>query len=131
MSKKMNKNLSHVFSLDSIAVVEAPIGTDPATLIEQAKRKLIQQIQEDECCIVFENFECVEKEHMMSKKMKAYEIRYRPDEPMADMKNVVVVSVSKSQAIIDLVNEDNVYWVDNIRKLTEFEVDTSTNNLGK
>lgn len=70
----------------------------------------------------------------MSKKMKAYEIRYRSDNAGtsdADIENVVVVSVSKSQAIIDLVNENSYYcWIDNIRKLTEFEVDTSTNNLG-
>jgi hypothetical protein len=60
----------------------------------------------------------------MSKKMKAYEIRYRPDNAGtsdADMKNVVLVSVSKSQAIIDLVNEDNPAWIGSIRKLAEFD----------
>ena len=51
----MNKNISYDFSLDSIIVVDAPIGTDPDTLFEQAKQKLIQRIQEDDVTIVFEN----------------------------------------------------------------------------
>ena len=48
-------NVSYDFSLDSIVVVDAPIGTNPDTLIEQAKQKLIQRIQEDDVSIVFEN----------------------------------------------------------------------------
>jgi hypothetical protein len=51
----MNKNISYDFSLDSIVAVDAPIGTDPDTLIEQAKQKLIQRIFEDDCTMVFEN----------------------------------------------------------------------------
>ena len=51
----MNKNITYDFSLDSIVAVDAPIGTDPDTLIEQAKRKLIQRIQEDDVTIVFES----------------------------------------------------------------------------
>jgi hypothetical protein len=51
----MNKNVSYDFSLDSLVVVDAPIGTDPDTLIEQAKQKLIQRIQENDVSIVFEN----------------------------------------------------------------------------
>ncbi len=50
-----SKNVSYDFSLDSIVAVEAPIGTDPDTLIEQVKQKLIQRIQEDDVTIVFEN----------------------------------------------------------------------------
>jgi len=55
MEKMMNKNITYDFSLDSIVAVDAPIGTDPDTLIEQAKRKLIQRIQEDDVTIVFES----------------------------------------------------------------------------
>lgn len=51
----MSKNVTYDFSLDSIVAVDAPIGTDPDTLIEQAKQKLIQRIQEDDVTIVFEN----------------------------------------------------------------------------
>ena len=51
----MNKNISYDFGLGSIVAVDAPIGTDPDTLIEQAKQKLIQRIQEDDVTIVFEN----------------------------------------------------------------------------
>ena len=59
----------------------------------------------------------------MSKKMKAYQILYRPDNANTDMNYVVVISVSKSEAIIDLVNADNVYWIESIRSYPEFEVD--------
>ena len=51
----MSKNISYDFGIDSIVAVDAPIGTDPDTLIEQAKKKLIQRIQEDDVTIVFEN----------------------------------------------------------------------------
>ena len=51
----MSKIISYDFSLDSIVAVDAPIGTDPDALIEQAKQKLIQRIQEDDVTIVFEN----------------------------------------------------------------------------
>jgi len=51
----MSKNVSYDFGLDSIVAVDAPIGTDPDTLIEQVKEKLIQRIQEDDVTIVFEN----------------------------------------------------------------------------
>ncbi len=51
----MNKNVTYDFGLDSIVAVDAPIGTDPDTLIEQVKQKLIQRIQEDDVTIVFEN----------------------------------------------------------------------------
>ena len=50
----MSKNVYYDFSLDSIVAVDAPIGTDPDTLIEQAKQKLIQRIQEDDVTIVFD-----------------------------------------------------------------------------
>jgi hypothetical protein len=51
----MSKNVSYDFGIDSIVAVDAPIGTDPDTLIEQAKQKLIQKIREDDVTIVFEN----------------------------------------------------------------------------
>lgn len=51
----MSKNISYDFGLDSIVAVDAPIGTDPDTLIEQVKQKLIQRIQEDDLTVVFEN----------------------------------------------------------------------------
>ena len=51
----MSENVSYDFSLDSIVAVDAPIGTDPETLIGKAKQKLIQRIQEDDVAIVFEN----------------------------------------------------------------------------
>ena len=50
----MSKNVYYDFSLDSIVAVDAPIGTDPDTLIGQAKQKLIQRIQEDDVTIVFD-----------------------------------------------------------------------------
>ena len=51
----MSKNVAYDFSLDSIVAVDAPIGTDPETLIERVKEKLIQRIREDDVTIVFEN----------------------------------------------------------------------------
>ena len=51
----MSKMVSYDFSLDSIVAVDAPIGTDPDTLIEQVKEKLIQRLREDDVTIVFEN----------------------------------------------------------------------------
>ena len=55
MEMTMSKNVYYDFSLDSIVAVDAPIGTDPDTLIEKAKQKLIQRILEDDVTIVFEN----------------------------------------------------------------------------
>ena len=52
---EMSKNVTYDFGLDSIVAVDAPIGTDPDTLIEQVKEKLIQRIREDDVTIVFEN----------------------------------------------------------------------------
>ena len=51
----MNINVSYDFSVDSIVVVDAPIGTDPDTLIEQAKQKLIDRIREGDITFRFEN----------------------------------------------------------------------------
>ena len=58
----------------------------------------------------------------MSKKMKAYDLVYRPDNANTDMKWVVVISVSNSEAIIDLVNAVDVYWIDSIQR-SMYEVD--------
>lgn len=51
----MNKNVSYDFSLDSIVAVDAPIGTDPDTLIAEVKLKLVDRIMSDDVSIVFEN----------------------------------------------------------------------------
>ena len=51
----MNKMVSYDFSVDSIVAIDAPIGTDPETLIRSAKIKLIERINEDDITIVFEN----------------------------------------------------------------------------
>ena len=51
----MSKMVSYDFSLDSIVAVDAAIGTDPDTLIEQVKEKLIQRILEHDVTIVFEH----------------------------------------------------------------------------
>lgn len=42
----MSNKVSYDFSVDSIVAVDAPIGTDPDTLIEEAKQKLIERIEE-------------------------------------------------------------------------------------
>ncbi len=51
----MNKNISYDFSVDSIVAIDAPIGTDPETLIKSAKIKLIERINENDITLVFEN----------------------------------------------------------------------------
>tara|TARA_R100000005_G_scaffold46419_1_gene22122 strand:+ start:786 stop:998 length:213 start_codon:yes stop_codon:yes gene_type:complete len=51
----MTNNVSYDFSVDSVVVVDAPIGTDPDTLIEEAKQKLIERIQEGDITFRFEN----------------------------------------------------------------------------
>ena len=47
------------FHIDSIVCVHAPVGTDTDTLIEQAKQKLIDRINNDDitfiCDNIFEN----------------------------------------------------------------------------
>lgn len=51
----MSNNVSYDFSVDSVVAVNAPIGTDPDTLIEQVKQKLIERIREDDITFRFEN----------------------------------------------------------------------------
>jgi hypothetical protein len=51
----MSKNVSYDFSLDSIVAIDAPIGTDPDTLIEQVKQKLVERILNNEVEFRFEN----------------------------------------------------------------------------
>jgi len=53
--KKMSNKVSYDFGIDNIVAVEAPIGTDPDTLIEQAKAKLIERIQDGDVTFQFEN----------------------------------------------------------------------------
>ena len=55
----MSRKVSYDFVLDSCVAVDAPIGTDPETLIEQAKAKFVQRILEDDVTVSFENiFDC-------------------------------------------------------------------------
>ena len=51
----MSKNVSYDFTVDSIVSVDAPIETDPETLIRSAKIKLIERINENDVTITFEN----------------------------------------------------------------------------
>ena len=51
----MSKMVTYDFSVDSIIAVDAPIGTDPETLIRSAKIKLIERINENDITISFEN----------------------------------------------------------------------------
>jgi hypothetical protein len=51
----MSNKVSYDFAVDNIIAVDAPIGTDPDTLVEQAKQKLIERIQEGDITFTFEN----------------------------------------------------------------------------
>ncbi len=51
----MDNKISYDFTLDSCVAVDAPIGTDPETLIDQAKAKFLERIIANDVCIVFEN----------------------------------------------------------------------------
>ena len=51
----MSNKVSYDFTLDSCVAVDAPIGTDPETLIEQAKAKFVQRILDNDVEINFEN----------------------------------------------------------------------------
>lgn len=50
----MSNKVSYDFTLDSCVAVDAPIGTDPETLIEQAKAKFIDRILDGDIVVVFE-----------------------------------------------------------------------------
>ena len=52
----MSKMISYDFNIDSLVSVEAPIGTDPDTLIEQVLAKLITRAVEKDLLITFEDF---------------------------------------------------------------------------
>ena len=56
----MSKMISYDFNVDSCISVEAPIGTDPDTLIEQVLAKLICRAtgnsEDGELTITFEDF---------------------------------------------------------------------------
>ena len=47
--------VSYDFSIDNLIAVDAPIGTDPDTLFEQAEQGLIERIREGEITFRFEN----------------------------------------------------------------------------
>ena len=51
----MSNKVSYDFVLDSCVTVDAPIGTNPETLIEQAKAKFIERILSNEATVTFEN----------------------------------------------------------------------------
>ena len=50
----VNKNVTYDFTVDSIVSVDAPIGTDPETLIRSAKIKLIERINENDVTLIFD-----------------------------------------------------------------------------
>jgi len=50
----MTRNVTYDFTIDSIVSVSAPIGTDPETLIEYAKKSLIQRVKENDITLVYE-----------------------------------------------------------------------------
>lgn len=52
----MAKIISYDFNIDSLISVDAPIGTDPDTLIEQVLEKLICRAKEKDLTITFEDF---------------------------------------------------------------------------
>ena len=51
----MKKMVNYDFSVDSVVSVEAPIGTDPESLIRSAKIKLVHRINDNDVDLVFEN----------------------------------------------------------------------------
>ena len=51
----MSDKVTYDFGIDSLVAVDALIGTDPDTLIEQATQKLIEKIQEEDITFRFEN----------------------------------------------------------------------------
>lgn len=51
----MTNNVSYDFSVDNVVAVDAPIGTDPDTLIEQVKQRLIHKIREGDIAFRFES----------------------------------------------------------------------------
>ena len=51
----MSNKVSYDFVLDSCVAVDAPIGTNPETLIEQAKAKFVERILSNDVTVAFEN----------------------------------------------------------------------------
>ena len=49
------QKIAYDFTLDSCVAIDAPIGTDPDTLIEQAKAKFVERILDNDITVVFEN----------------------------------------------------------------------------
>ena len=52
----MSNTISYDFNIDSLVSVEAPIGTNPDTLIEQALLELIRRAANKDLTITFEDF---------------------------------------------------------------------------
>ncbi len=52
----MSNTISYDFNIDSLVSVEAPIGTNPDTLIEQALLELIRRAASKDLAITFEDF---------------------------------------------------------------------------
>ena len=59
-SKKTRRTVNYDFCVDSLVSVEALEGTDPETLIEQAKIKVIQNIRTNDLILVFDT--CFDKQ---------------------------------------------------------------------
>ena len=51
----MSNKVSYDFVLHTCVAVDAPIGTDPETLMEEAKAKFVQRILENDVIVSFEN----------------------------------------------------------------------------
>ena len=51
----MKKMVNYNFIVDSVVSVEAPIGTDPESLIRSAKIKLVYRINDNDVDLVFKN----------------------------------------------------------------------------
>jgi len=51
----MSNKVTYDFSLDSIVAIDAPIGTDPDTLVDQCIEKLINLLHERDVTFSFEN----------------------------------------------------------------------------
>ena len=52
----MSRMISYDFNIDSLISVDAPIGTDPDTLIEQVLTSLISRAANKDLTVTFEDF---------------------------------------------------------------------------
>ena len=50
----MSNNIAYDFTLDSLVSVDAPIGTDPATLVAEAKSKFLIGLLQNDAEVIFD-----------------------------------------------------------------------------